>query len=166
MKLPDYEPPDRIGKLTEDELTVFLAQPWKARLATVTPNNTPYIVPLWYEYEAAQQVFYIVARERSKYVQHIVHNPAVALHIADDTHLENTRVLVEGTAEILAGPIAPADSPEIREKATWMAHRYMGDEGPEYAQRTMLRPRYLIKITPSRWHSWSGREWAAHYRKE
>jgi nitroimidazol reductase NimA-like FMN-containing flavoprotein (pyridoxamine 5'-phosphate oxidase superfamily) len=166
MYLPTYEPPKKVGKLTEDEITVFLAQPWKARLATLTPEDTPYIVPVWYEYDAAQRVFYIVARERSSYVQHIADNPAVALHIADDTHLENTRILIEGTAEILAGPIAPAVSPVIREKATSMARKYMGDEGPEYAQRTMTRPRYLIKITPSRWHSWSGREWAARYRKE
>lgn len=166
MNLPNYEPPGRIGKLRDDELRVFLAQPWKARLATVTSENTPYIVPIWYEYEATQQVFYIIARERSKYVQHIAHNPAVALHVADDTHLENTRVLIEGMAEILAGPVAPTESPEIREKATLMALKYMGEDGAEYAQRTMSRPRYLIKIIPRRWYSWSGREWAAHYRKE
>jgi nitroimidazol reductase NimA-like FMN-containing flavoprotein (pyridoxamine 5'-phosphate oxidase superfamily) len=166
MYLPNYKPPEKVGKLTEDELGVFLAQPWKARLATVTPENTPYIVPLWYEYDVGQRAFYIIARERSKYVQHIVHNPAVALHIADDAHLENTRVLVEGKAEILVGPVAPEDSREIREKAVAMAHRYMGEEGAEYAQRTMGRPRYLIKIIPRAWHSWSGREWAPHYRKE
>ncbi len=166
MNLPDYKPPDKVGKLTEDEITAFLAQPWKARLATVTPKNTPYIVPLWYEYDAAKEVFYIIARERSKYVEHIVRNPAVALHIADDAHLENTRVLVEGTAQILDGPVAPAASPEIREIAKAMAHKYMGAEGAEYAQRTMSRPRYLIQITPRRWRSWTGREWAPHYRKE
>ena len=166
MNLPDYEPPDKIGKLTEDELTAFLAQPWKARLATVTPEHTPYIVPLWYEYNAAQKVFYIIARERSKYVQHIMHNPAVALHIADDAHLENTRVLVEGVAQVLAGPIAPETSPDIRKIATAMAHKYMGTEGAEYAQRTMSRLRYLIQVTPGSWRSWTGREWAPHYRKE
>ena len=166
MNLPDYGPPDKIGKLTEEELTAFLAHPWKARLATITPENTPYIVPLWYEYDAAQGVFYIIARERSKYVEHIMHNPAVAVHIADDAHLENTRVLVEGVAQILARPIAPATSPEIREIAKAMAHKYMGTAGTEYAQRTMSRPRYLIQITPRRWRSWTGREWAPHYRKE
>jgi PPOX class probable F420-dependent enzyme len=166
MRLPDYEPSDKIGKLSEDEIAAFLAQPWKARLATVTPENTPYIVPLWYEYDPDQRVFYIIARERSIYVEHIKHNPAVALHFADDGHLENTRVLVQGPAEIVAGPIAPADSPEIRRIATSMAHRYMGDEGAEYAQRTVSRDRYLIKITPNRWRSWTGREWAPRYRKE
>ena len=166
MNLPDYEPPAKIGKLTEDEIVTFLAQPWKVRLATVTPENTPYIVPVWYDYDAARGVFYIIARERSEYVQHIMHNAAVALHIADDAHLENTRVLIEGAAQILAGPIAPAASPEIYEIAKAMAEKYMGREGAEYTQRTMSRPRYLIQITPQRWHSWSGQEWAPRYRKE
>ncbi len=43
--LPDYEPPDKIGKLTEHEVDTFLAQPWKTRLATITPENTP--TPRW-----------------------------------------------------------------------------------------------------------------------
>ncbi|GAB4534737.1 MAG: hypothetical protein Kow0063_18130 [Anaerolineae bacterium] len=166
MNQPNYRPPDKVGRLTEDEIAEFLAQPWKARLATVTPDNTPYIVPLWYEYNATQKVFYIIARERSRYVQHIMHNPAVALHIADDVHLEHTRVLVEGVAEILDGPVALEDSQEIRKRAMAMAHRYMGEAGAGYIQHTMKRPRYLIKITPRAWHSWSGQEWAPRYKGE
>jgi PPOX class probable F420-dependent enzyme len=158
-------PPDKIGGLTEAELNAFLAQPWNARLATVTPGCTPYVVPVWYEYDPAGRVFYVVARERSAYVEHIQHNPAVAFHIADDVHLEHTRVLVEGTAEILEGPVAPADSPRIRELAVRMTMKYLADRGPEYAQRTDRRPRYLIRITPKRWHTWTGREWAAKYRR-
>jgi PPOX class probable F420-dependent enzyme len=157
-------PPDKIGSLSEAELNAFLAQPWNARLATVTPECTPYVVPVWYEYDPVARVFYVVARERSAYVEHIRHNPAVAFHIADDVHLEHTRVLVEGTAEILEGPAAPADSPRIRELAVKMTMKYLADRGPEYAQRTDRRPRYLIRITPRRWHTWTGREWAAKYR--
>ncbi|MDR7545563.1 MAG: pyridoxamine 5'-phosphate oxidase family protein [Armatimonadota bacterium] len=158
-------PPEKIGSLTEAELNAFLAQPWNGRLATVTPEGTPYVVPVWYEYDPAGRVFYVVARERSAYIEHIRHNPAVAFHVADDVHLEHTRVLVEGTAEILEGPVAPADSPRIRALAVKMTMKYLADRGPEYAQRTDRRPRYLIRITPRRWHTWTGREWAAKYRR-
>ncbi|MDR7522804.1 MAG: pyridoxamine 5'-phosphate oxidase family protein [Armatimonadota bacterium] len=158
-------PPDRFGRLTEAEMTAFLQQPWNGRLATVTPQNTPYVVPVWYEYDPAERVFYIVARERSAYVEHIRHNPAVAFHVADDLHLQHTRVLVEGTAEILEGPVAPDDSPRLRALAVRLSRRYMGERGPEYAQRTMGRPRYLIKITPQRWQTWTGGEWARRYRE-
>ncbi|MDR7419368.1 MAG: pyridoxamine 5'-phosphate oxidase family protein [Armatimonadota bacterium] len=165
MRSPDpAPPPDKIGGLTDAELTAFLAQPWNGRLATVTPANTPYVVPVWYEYDPHERVFYIVARERAAYVEHIKHNPAVAFHIADDAHLEHTRVLVEGRAEIVEGPVAPADSPRIRDLAVRMTLKYLADKGPEYAQRTDRRPRYLIKITPSRVRTWTGREWAARYR--
>lgn len=150
--------------MTDAELEAFLSLPWNGRLATITPANTPYVVPVWYEYDPRERVFYIVGRERSVYVEHIRHNPAVAFHIADDTHLEHTRVLVEGAAEIIEGPVAPTDSPRVRELAVRMTLKYLADKGPEYAERTDRRPRYLIKITPVRMQSWTGREWAAKYR--
>ena len=157
--------PDRVGGLTEAEMNAFLAQAWNGRLATVTPENTPYVVPVWYEYDPAERAFYVVARERAAYVEHIRHNPAVAFHIADDARLEHTRVLVEGAAEILEGPVAPADSPRIRALAVTMTRKYLADKGPEYAERTDNRPRYLIRITPKRWRTWTGREWAPRYRR-
>jgi PPOX class probable F420-dependent enzyme len=165
MKSPaPAPPPDKIGGLTPTEMTAFLTQPWNGRLATVTPETTPYVVPVWYEYDSGERVFYIVARERSAYVAHIRQNAAVAFHIADDAHLQHTRVLIEGTAEILEGPTAPADSPRIRVLGARMMARYMGDRAAEYEQRTDRRPRYLIRITPTRWHTWTGQEWASKYR--
>lgn len=157
-------PSNKIGRLSDPEMTTFLAQPWNGRLATVTPQNTPYVVPVWYQYDPRERVFYIVAREGSAYVAHIRRNPAVAFHIADDIHLEHTRVLVEGRAEIVEGPVAPAANPRLRDIVLAMARRYMGERGPEYAQRTIHRPRYLIKITLHHWQTWTGREWARRYR--
>jgi hypothetical protein len=166
IPMPVYEPPDKIGRLTDEEIDDFLIQPWKIRLAVVTPENRPYIVPLWYEFDPSARVFYIVARQRSKYVQYIQHNPLVALQAADDFHLENTRIMVEGIADILTGPVLPFEDPKTGEIVTSMSRRYMGVEGPAYAQSTADEPRYLIRITPQRWTSWTGRMWAARYRKE
>lgn len=166
MQLPDYTPPAKIGRLTEAELDEFLAQPWNARLAVVTPDNRPYIAPVWYEFDPDKRVFYLVARSRSEYVQHLLQNPAIALHIADDLHLEHTRVFVEGTAEIVAGPLAPTEHEELRDLTLRMIRNYLGEEGIKYSDRTLARPRYLIKVTPQRWTSWSGQEWASRYRQE
>jgi nitroimidazol reductase NimA-like FMN-containing flavoprotein (pyridoxamine 5'-phosphate oxidase superfamily) len=166
MYIPDYTPPQKIGRLNEDELADFLAQPWNARLATVTPDNMPYIVPVWYEFDPDERVFYLVARGRSEYVQHILQNSAVALHIADDLHIEHTRAFVEGTAEILTGPLPPNEDEEMRRITLDMIRKYMGEEGIKYADRTLSRPRYLIKVIPRRWTSWTGQEWAARYREE
>ena len=159
-----YAPPTKTGKLNPRELDAFLALPWNARLATVTPAMTPYMAPVWYHFDPAQRLFLVVARERSQYVAHIQQNPAVALHVADDVHTEHTRVLVEGGAQIQEGPTAPDNDPRLRDLVIDLARRYMGEQGPTYAQHTMNRPRYLIQITPQRWQSWSGGEWAARYR--
>jgi nitroimidazol reductase NimA-like FMN-containing flavoprotein (pyridoxamine 5'-phosphate oxidase superfamily) len=160
-----YVPPTKIGKLTQEEIDEFLIRPWNARLATITPQNTPYVVPVWYHYNPVERLFYVISRERAEYVAHILHNPAVALHIADDIDLEHTRVLIEGRAHIVAGPLAPEQSLVMREMIDDMARRYMGEPGPTYARHTLSRPRYLIAITPQRWQSWSGGEWAGRYWK-
>ncbi|MCC6167712.1 MAG: pyridoxamine 5'-phosphate oxidase family protein [Caldilineaceae bacterium] len=162
--LLSYVPPEKTGKLNAEELDEFLAQAWNARLATVTPENRPYVVPVWYEYDAARRCFYVVARERSDYVAHLRANPAVALHIADDIHLEHTRVLVEGRAEVALGPAIPNQTPRLQTMIESMARRYMGPDGPRYAAQTMDRPRLLITITPERMQSWTGGEWAERYR--
>ena len=159
----NYTPPQKTGKLTSAELDEFLRQPWNARLATVTPAGWPYVAPVWYAYDAAKNCFYVVGRERSAYVEHIRANPAVALHMADDVHLEHTRVLVEGQAVITAGPIAPEADPWLRDLVTDMALRYMGPDGPSYASKTLDRPRVLITITPEKMQSWTGGEWAERY---
>lgn len=161
----DYQPPKQIGKLDAGEYVRFLAQPWNARLATVTAENRPYLVPLWYHYAVPEDCFYVIGRERSQYVEHIRTNPYVALHIADDLHLEHTRVLIEGRAEIVEGPIAPAESARLTAMIDDMARRYMGEPGPGYAAQTNSRPRYLIAIYPERKQSWTGGEWAAKYRR-
>ncbi len=158
-----YTPPQKIGKLTTAELDDFLSQPWNVRLATVTPEGRPYLTPLWYAYDAALQLFHVVGRERAAYVEHLRHNPAVALHIADDLHLEHTRVLIEGQALIVNEPSVPANDPHLRDLVNDMAKRYMGPDGPQYAAKTLDRPRVLITITPEKIQSWTGGEWAAHY---
>jgi general stress protein 26 len=158
-----YTPPQKTGKLTPEELDEFLRQPWNARLATVTPAGRPYVTPVWYAYDAGLNCFYVVGRERATFVEYIRHNPAVALQIADDFHLEHTRVLIEGNAAIAKGPVAPQDDPWLREMVNDMATRYMGPDGPRYAAKTLDRSRVLITIIPEKSQSWTGGEWAAHY---
>jgi general stress protein 26 len=158
-----YTPPQKTGKLTAAELDEFLKQPWNARLATVTPAGRPYVAPVWYAYDGALALFYVVGRQRSAYVEHLRHNPAVSLHIADDVHLEHTRALVEGYAVIRQDVIAPQDDAWLGELVDDMARRYMGPDGPRYAAKTYDRPRVVITITPEKIQSWTGGEWAERY---
>ncbi len=160
---PSWE--GRNGGLTDQEIAEFLAAPWNGRLATTTSERVPHVTPVWFEYHPHERTIDIVARERAAYVRHIQADPHVAFHVGDDQHLSHTRVLFQGTADILEGPVAPSRSPRIKAIVARMVVRYMGSQGAEYAARTDDRPRYLIRITPRKVTTWTGREWHPRYRQ-
>ena len=84
--------------------------------------------------------------------------------MGDDEHAQHTRVLAQVTAEIVEGPVAPRRSPRLLELTHRLSVRYLGPDGPSYAERTIDRPRVLVILTPTRWMSWTGREWHPRYR--
>jgi PPOX class probable F420-dependent enzyme len=145
-------------------MVAFLSEPWNGRIATLGPDGWPYVAPVWYEFEAASGVFLVVGRERADWVGHVRADPRVAFHVADDAHAEHTRVLVQGRAAIVEGPVAPAGSPRLGELTRRLSLRYLGPDGPTYAERTIRRPRVLVEIRPERWRTWTGREWHPRYR--
>lgn len=159
-----FEPDDRIGPLDDAALARFLAEPWNARIATTDPHGWPHVTPVWYDFDATARTFFVVGRERAAWVAHIRREPRVAFHIADDVHRQHTRVLVQGIAEIVEGPVAPAASARIGELTDELSLRYLGPNGPTYAARTAERPRVLIAIRPERWQTWNGGEWHPRYR--
>lgn len=159
-----FEPTDRIGGLDEAETAAFLADPWNGRLATVDEHGWPYVAPVWYEYVPGDRTFLVVGRERAAWVDHVRAEPRVAFHVADDAHAEHTRVLVQARAEIEEGPVPPRDSPRLLDLTRRLSLRYLGPGGPAYAERTLGRPRVLVRLLPERWLTWTGREWHARYR--
>ena len=159
-----YEPSGKIGGLTEAEIVRFLAEPWNGRIATLDASGWPYLTPVWYEFDAVAGAFLVVGRERAEWVEHIRGNPRVAFHVADDVHAQHTRVLVQATAEIVEGPVAPSLSPRLLELTRRLSLRYLGPHGPAYAERTLDRPRVLVRLEPTRWRTWTGQEWHPRYR--
>lgn len=155
--------PEHTGPLSAADASRFLAEPWNARIATIGPDGWPYVTPVWYEFEPAPRAFLVVGRERAAWIGHVHRDPRVALHVADDLHAEHSRVLVQGRAEILEGPVAPAASPRLLELTYRLSRRYLGPDGPRYAERTLGRPRVLVRLVPDRWTSWTGGEWHPRY---
>ena len=133
-----YEPSDTIGALTDAQLATFLAEPWNGRIATITPEGWPYVAAVWYEFERDRHAFLVVGRERAQWIAHIRVNPRVAFHVADDLHAQHT-------------------DPRL-------SRRYLGSDGPRYAEHTIQRPRVLVRLEPVRWTTWTGREWHPRYR--
>jgi len=96
--------PEWMGKmrgLTPEELTEFLAGPVVARIATVDEEGFPYVTPVWQEWDG--EAMYIIPREKTVFVKHILKNPKVAISCAMDSGTY-TRMLMRGVAEILSGP--------------------------------------------------------------
>lgn len=159
-----YEPSDKIGGLSASELAVFLAEPWNGRIATLDGEGWPYLTPVWYEFDPAARVFLVVGRERAAWIAHIRRDPRVAFHVADDAHAQHTRVLVQARADIVEGPVAPSASAGLGELTRRLSIRYLGPDGPRYAERTLGRARVLVRLTPSHWRTWTGQEWHPRYR--
>jgi len=141
--------------LTEDELKEFLLQPYLARLATVQEDGSPYIVPVWHDYDG--EAIYIVARAKSQYVDHIKREPRVAVSI-----VEGAQVLILGQATIVEGPVVGGQWVDI---AFRMARKYGGEGGIQYLNGTLDRPRYLIRIPLDKVVSWTGEGWHPRYVK-
>jgi nitroimidazol reductase NimA-like FMN-containing flavoprotein (pyridoxamine 5'-phosphate oxidase superfamily) len=159
-----YRPSDKIGPLTDAELATFLEESWNGRLATITADGWPYVAPVWYEFERDRRSFLVVGRERAQWIAHIRANRRVAFHVADDVHAHHTRVQVQADARILEGPIAPTASPTLLALTHRLARRYLGPDGPRYAERTIGRPRVLVRLEPVKWTTWTGQEWHPRYR--
>jgi hypothetical protein len=67
-------------------------------------------------------------------------------------------------AVFLEGPVAPTASPALLELTHRLSRRYLGPDGPRYAERTIGRPRVLVRLEPVTWSSWTGQEWHPRYR--
>lgn len=156
--------PEWMGKmraLTNEEIKEFLAGPVVARVATIKPDGSPYVAPVWQEYDG--QALYFIPREKSAFVPNIKANPRIAISCALDS-APYTRVLFEGQAEIVEGPV-PMEGLTL-EIARRMAVRYLGEHGPEYLEPSRDRPRYLVKLVPEKVTSWEGVEWHPKYLNE
>ena len=86
----------------------------------------------------------------------------MAISCADDTDAGHARVLIEGDAEIVEGPVPMAG--RFLEIAREMTFRHGGEGGLEYLAGTINKPRYLLRVTPRKITSWSG-GWHPRYGK-
>ena len=145
-------------ELTSTEIDELLSRPIIARLATVTPAGTPYIAPLWQTWDGTGM--HIIPRAKARFIEHIRANPAVAVSCADDINPEHSRVLIEGRADSVEGPVVMAG--ETLAIAREMAQRYGGADGLKYLEGTLDKPRYRLRVVPTTITTWQG-AWHPRY---
>ena len=138
--------------LNNQQVDELLGTAVVARLAVVKPDGTPYIVPVWQHWDGKSM--YVISRAKSRFVEFISSEPRVAVSCADDLNPSHGRVLIEGTVEVVEGPVLM--TARMLELGRAMAKRYAGAAGLEYLDSTMDKPRYLLKITPDTMTTWRG----------
>ncbi len=131
-------------QMTREEVEAFLAKPYIADLATLKPDGSPHIAPVWYIYESG--TFYITTRPGRAKAKHIVRDPRVALSVHDPV-APYKGVVVEGKAELVREGAA--------ELTRRLAVRYLGPtEGLAYAEALNRFERVVIRVVPLKMTSW------------
>lgn len=150
----------KIGEMSEQELNEFLARGVLCRLAVLDEKGWPYVQPVWFQWDQEEGVFWIVARKKSAWAQHMLRDERVALTI-DEDEKPLRKVSVQGRAELVEEPnVGGRWVPIAREMAT----RYLGPHGPDYITPTLDKPRWLFRIVPTEMTTWQGVEWAKRYK--
>jgi PPOX class probable F420-dependent enzyme len=152
----------KVGYMDTQEVDDFLAEGNLARLAVLDDNGWPYIQPIWYQWDPEQQVFWIVARQKSVWATFLKNDGRAALSIDGNTK-PYKKVSVQGTAEIVEEPNVGGQWVPMAEK---MAGRYLGENGADYIVPTLDKPRWLIKITPTTMTTWQGVDWHPRYKNQ
>lgn len=148
----------KVGRMSQEEVDVFLAGSPLMRLACLKEDGKPYIVPVWFEWDGKD--FWVIPRKKSIWAQYLKNQKFCAATI-DEQQIPLRKVLVEGEAEVVEEPNIGGKWVPI---ATRMSVRYLGEHGPDYLEPTMTDPRWLFRIRPSKLTTWQGVAWAKRYR--
>ncbi len=160
--MTDKQHPEWMGKnrkLTPAEVKEFLAEPVVARIATIDESGVPYVTPVWQEWDG--QAFWI---DRASA------RPGLATSRKPQTSAFRRGRQRDLQADYRAGesrnrlrPGSDARSVPRRRQPHGGAFSRGREHGPEYLVPTYDRPRYLIKIAPTKMLTWEGVEWAKKY---
>ena len=131
--------------MTPDEIDAFLREPRIAHLATLPPDGSPHVTPVWHHFDGERVI--VVCEQSAVKLRNLRHDPRASICIANDEE-PYMYVLVQGTAAI--------SEDRIPELVHSMAVRYMGqEEGERYTERVLEELRFsVITITPTKVLGW------------
>lgn len=147
----------QVGRMGEDEISAFLAEPQIARLACIDEVGWPYVVPCWQEWEGGS--FWVISREKSAWARYLADEPRCAISI--DEEGAQRKVVAQCTAHLVEEPNTGGQWVPIAER---MSLRYLGENGPKYLEPTLGKPRWLFRLEPVKLQTWQGVDWATRYK--
>lgn len=132
--------------MTPERIEAYLKEPHIANLATVRPDGSPHVAPVWFDYDG--EVVKVIAEKSAVKVRNIQQEPRVSISIATDAS-PYEYVIVNGTAGLSYEGI-----PEL---VLSMAVHYQGkEEGEAYTENILKEMDFcVITVTPSKIIGWS-----------
>lgn len=146
----------KVSGMSPEEIDEFLDRGLCIYLACLDENGHPHVAVAWQEWRDG--VFWLVARKRARWAEHLAHDR----HVSFVVELSRTheKVWGKGIAEVVEQPNIGGAWVEVAER---MSVRYLGEDGSKYLVPTIQQPRWLIRITPTEIQTWQGAGWAPRY---
>ncbi|MGH2661430.1 MAG: pyridoxamine 5'-phosphate oxidase family protein [Actinomycetota bacterium] len=134
--------------LTDEEIDAFLRERRTVRVATVGPDGTPHVVPLWYVWHEGSMFFNSTLGNPT--VENLLREGQAAAVVDDGEEYEVLRgVVVTGTVTLAE------DDPLLPEVERAQSKKYLG--GNESPYKKWKRRRWF-RLTPERIASWDFRK--------
>ena len=112
------------------------------KLATVRADGSPHVKPIWFVLDGDHLVF--TTSETSVTGRTLRRDPRISV-LVDDERPPFSYVLIEGEASI------ESDLDRLREWATRIGGRYMGDDrAEEFGARNGVPGELLVRVTPTK----------------
>jgi len=133
--LADEEATGLIARLLDEDDIALLQEPQLGHVATVMPDGTPQVTPVWVDTDGVA-VLFNTAKGRVKH-RNLLLNPAVAISVADRQDDYRT-VVVRGRAQIIEeGADAHIDK---------LAKKYLGVDSYPFRQPGEVR--VIVRVVP------------------
>lgn len=135
---------------SRDEVDAFLAErPWIGRLATVSADGEPHVVPVWLEMAGGD--LHVHAMEETRKVADIRATGRFGLAV------DKEEPPYKGVSLVGRARVAGADEMDWRALVTRLCTAYLGPEaGPGFAEviRGLPGEHVTVVLTPESWEAW------------
>lgn len=131
--------------MTQEQIHEYLKMPMIADLATVNPDGSPHVAPVWFRWDG--EVVKVFTQTTAVKVRNIRNDPRVSMAVSKQD-APYGYVIVNGAAQI--------SNEGIPDEVRAMAIHYKGEEeGEIYIQQALREMEFcLLTITPTKIIGW------------
>lgn len=147
--------------LTRAEIDERLEATGVGRLATLLPDGSPHLTPVWFLWDADEQILYLTFGADRQHLKNMRRDPRVALVVDRDMRLETGdieagawSICLRGTAELTQDPdLIMRVGMGVMRKAVGEA-AVGGMNAQKYVEGAMAEGRWVVRVTPTWWLAW------------